>query len=272
MDAKSPVNEDDRVPTAPRSRVSGIDRAVQILDHLFETGTPSGPYAIAKAIGLPVSTAYAIIDDLIKKDLLNRRNDGAIWLGPRLHHYGLAYARSLDFLNEATHEMHALCREVNETVQICDRDGDSMVVLAMADGPGHFRVTSRVGTRVPLNWTASGRLLVGHLPDEERLAIFSRCARPSPTGRAETNPAALAEASRRTLLEGLSIQTGTSEFWIACIAAPIFDTSGACVASISIVLPEQRFAQDPALFTTAVRGAAKRIWKTLGTGDHGFAT
>ena len=33
-----------------------------------------------------------------------------IWLGARLYHYGLAYARSLDFMSVATHEMHDLCR------------------------------------------------------------------------------------------------------------------------------------------------------------------
>ena len=67
----------------------------------------------------------------------------------------------MDFMSVATHEMHDLCREAGETVQVCGRDGDYMLVLAMADGPSHFQVASRVGTRVPLNWTASGRLLAG---------------------------------------------------------------------------------------------------------------
>ena len=56
-----------------------------------------------------------------------------------------------------------------EGVTLCAKNQpDSLVVLAMAEPPGHFRVSSKVGTRVPLNWTASGRLLVGHLPVEER--------------------------------------------------------------------------------------------------------
>ncbi|MGO7638892.1 IclR family transcriptional regulator C-terminal domain-containing protein, partial [Rhizobium leguminosarum] len=68
-------------------------------------------------------------------------------------------------------------------------------VLAMADGPSHFQVSSRVGTRVPLNWTASGRMLVGHLAEEERIELFKRCARSSPTGRAEIDPGTLSEAA-----------------------------------------------------------------------------
>jgi DNA-binding IclR family transcriptional regulator len=244
--------------------VSGIDRALQVLDHLLETGEPSGPYAIAKAIGVPLSTAYSIVGDLVGKDLLSRRSDGSVWLGPRLHHYGLAYARSLDFLSEASREMHDLCRAVGETVQICGRDADHMVVLAMADGPGHFRVTSRIGTRVPLNWTASGRLLVGHLPEKERLAVFRRCARASPTGKAETDPAALARESREALARRLSIQVGVSDFWMACIAAPICDRAGACLATISIVLPEQKAAADGARLGIAVQAAAERVEKALG--------
>src|SRR5690606_34385947 len=119
----------------PRSRVSGMDRALQILDHLYETGEPAGPYVIAKAIGAPLSTVYATIDSLIERNMLSRQPDGSVWLGARLYHYGLAYARSLDFLTVATHEMHELSRRVGETVQLCGREGDHMLVLAMAEGP-----------------------------------------------------------------------------------------------------------------------------------------
>jgi DNA-binding IclR family transcriptional regulator len=254
-----------------RNRMSGIDRALQILDHLHETGAPAGPYAIAKAIGAPLSTAYAVIDDLIEKDLLGRRVDGAVWLGPRLHRYGLTYAHSLDFLEIANGEMHTLCRDIGETVQVCGRDGDSMVVLAMAEGPGHFRVTSRVGTRVPLNWTASGRLLVGHLPPAERLALFQRCGKASPTGRAETDAGTLAAAAGKALAARLSIQIGESDFSVACVAAPICDADGACKATISIVLPEQKIARGRARFASAVQSAAGRIEAALGWRKHGLS-
>ncbi|MCP8938403.1 IclR family transcriptional regulator [Alsobacter sp. SYSU M60028] len=259
MDATVEKQETNR-----RSRVSGIDRALQVLDVLQSSGAPSGAYAIARAIGAPLSTVYAIVDDLVERRMLQRRADGSVWLGPRLYHYGLAYAQSLDFLDVATHEMHDLCREVGETVQICGRDGDHMVVLAMADGPGHFRVSSRVGTRVPLNWTASGRLLVGHLPGPEIEALFARIARASPTGRAETDPSALAGASAQALRERLCIQMSESDFAVACVASPIRDGSGECQATVSIVLPEHKVVQDGDRYTQAVKDAAARIETRLG--------
>ncbi len=253
---------------ARRSRVSGIDRALQVIDHLYETGAPAGAYAIAKAIKAPLSTVYVIIDDLVEKNMLARNADGSIWLGARLYHYGLAYARSLDFMSVATHEMHDLCREAGETVQVCGRDGDYMLVLAMADGPSHYQVASRVGTRVPLNWTASGRLLVGHLAEAERIELFKRCARTSPTGRAEIDARTLSDSAGKAFEERLSIQVAESDYAVACIASPVCDRSGACVATISIVLPEQKVFSDENHYTEHVRAAAQRIEKLMGWRNH----
>jgi DNA-binding IclR family transcriptional regulator len=263
--SKSPDLIDREVrPKTRGARVSGMDRALQILDHLQETMSPVGSYAIAKAIGAPLSTVYTTIYDLVDRRLLQRRSDGLIWLGPRLYHYGLAYAQSLDFLDIATHEMQDLCRDVEETVQICGRNHDHMVVLAMSDGPGHFRVTSRVGTRVPLNWTASGRLLVGHLSDEERVGLFRRAARVSPTGHAEIDPDILSRSAASSLQQRLSIQISESDFSVACVASPICDTSGACVATMSIVLPEHKVLQARQRYVDGARRSAARIETILG--------
>ena len=253
---------------ARRSRVSGIDRALQVIDYLYETGSPAGAYAIAKAVKAPLSTVYVIIDDLVEKNMLARNTDGSIWLGARLYHYGLAYARSLDFMSVATHEMHDLCREAGETVQVCGRDGDFMLVLAMADGPSHYQVASRVGTRVPLNWTASGRLLVGHLPEAERVELFKRCARTSPTGRAEIDARTLSDSAGKAFGERLSIQVAESDYAVACIASPVCDRSGECVATISIVLPEQKVVSDETRYAEHVRAAAQRIEKLMGWRNH----
>jgi DNA-binding IclR family transcriptional regulator len=164
--------------------------------------------------------------------------------------------------------MQELCRVSGETSQVCGRDGDHMVVLAMAEGPGHFRVSSRVGTRVPLNWTASGRLLVGHLPESERVGLFRRAARVSPTGRAETDPVTLARNAEIALAHRLSVQLSESDFAVACIASPIRNPEGDCVATISLVVPEQKAVQQADRFNEMVRAASEKIEAMLGWRDH----
>jgi DNA-binding IclR family transcriptional regulator len=266
--ADSSSEETSAGAAAPRTRTSAIERAVQILDALQQANRPATAYEVARMVGAPLSTVYSIINDLVEKNLLARRVDGTIWLGSRLYGYGLTYASSLDYLAVAHEEMQRLSAEVEETVQVCGLEDGMMVVQQMAEGPGHFRVTSRVGSRVPLNWTASGRLLVGHLPDAERVAFFAQHAQSSPTGRAETRPDVLARIARDALHARLSIQIGESDASVACLAAPVLDPTGACVFTISIVMPEAKAALGTERFAQAVQAVAARIETRLGWRHH----
>jgi DNA-binding IclR family transcriptional regulator len=247
-----------------RRRVSGVDRVFQLLDHLTEREGAARPIDIARAIGAPSSTVYEIVEQLVAREVLRRDETGAVGLGPKLMHYGLAYRHATPLFEVAHREMRRLAAETGESVQICGRDGDMMVVLAMAEGAGHFRVTSHVGTRIPLNWTASGRLLVGHLPEEERRRLFARAARPSPTGRAETDPTVLSGAAAAALAERISIQLSESDYAVACIAAPVVAPSGACLLTISIVLPEAKAGREAARWSSRVREAAAAIERAMG--------
>ena len=221
-------------------------------------------YDLAQRTGAPASTIYKIVDDLVDRSMLTRINENAVWLGPRLMRYGLTYRSRMDVFREAKREMEILAESLGETIQICARDEDMMTVIGMARGEDHFNVASDVGTRLPLNWTASGRLLLGHLDEAERVRIFTEIARPSATGQAETDPVQLADMAGREFEERLAVQMSASEFAVACIAAPICDENGACAATISIVLPETRARAEIDTLSTEVRRSAQRIEVALG--------
>jgi DNA-binding IclR family transcriptional regulator len=247
-----------------RTRTNALTRNLQILDILTERLVPMTAYELAKASGAPASTVYKLIDELTECSMLSRTADGRVWLGPRLMRYGLAYRTRMNAFTEARRAMMELNERTGEMIQICTRDEGRMSVIDMAEGAGAFRVTSDVGTRVPLNWTASGRLLVGHLPETERLAIFKACAEPSHTGLAETDPEKLAKMSREAFVEGLSVQIDTSEESVACIAAPIRDQQGACLMTLSVVMPKHRVADRFESIATEVRNAAQSVERALG--------
>lgn len=247
-----------------RTRTSGIDRSLQIMDLLTERQVPMSAYELAKEAGAPASTIYRLIDELVERSMLSRAAEGRVWLGPRLMRYGLAYRARIDMYAEAEREMYALSRRTGEMIQICARDEGMMTVIGMAEGEGHFRVTSDVGTRVPLNWTASGRLLLGHLPDEDRLAAFRDCARPSRTGMAETDPEVLSRESREDYLAGLAVQIDTSEESVACIAAPVRDETGTCIITLSVVMPKHRVSDQFDWLSGEVRAAAAAVERAMG--------
>ncbi|TGG94868.1 IclR family transcriptional regulator [Natronospirillum operosum] len=251
-------------PPKTRQRQTGLDRSLQILDALVDSQRPMTAYQIAATVGAPNSTIYRTVEEMLQRGMLSRSENKEVWLGPRLMRYGLLYQSKLDFFTEARREMERLSEKTSETVQICGRDEGMMVVMAMCESNGHFRVTSHVGTRVPLNWTASGKLLLGHYPESEARKLFAEYARPSPTGRAETDPEKLAQQSCAAFKQGYSIQRSDSEFSVACIAAPIRNAKGECNATISIVLPDTQVEQKGSHLIKVVQAAAREIEARIG--------
>ncbi len=264
MDAEiNPYSTEDG-PATTRSRMSGLLRATQVLDRLVVEGKATSAYDLAKAIHAPVSTIYGVVDALVQAGLLERDTAGAVWFGSRMYHYGLAYGRNVDLLREARAEMRRLANDLGETVQICARHEGFVVIQDMAEASRNLRVSSRIGARVPINWSVSGRFFLAHLPQQEQLEIFRQNAVPSATGRAPLDPGqfvALCEEARRL---GYASQLSGTDEGIACIAAPITNASGICEMTISIIMPELRVRETLDSYAAAVREAAARIEARVG--------
>lgn len=250
--------------TTRKSRTNGVERAFQILECLVELGEASTAYHIAKTIGAPLSTVYDIIGQLEKLDVLRRTGtDGKFYLGSRLLMYGLAYTGFL--VEDDVYRLAAddLCRRTKENVHISIRDGNYMVVAAMAEAGYHFYVASRPGTRSPLNWGASGRLLIGHLTPEQRAPILAR-AKPSPNGHAVTDPEVLERECVEAWHRGYSIQTGESGFAVASIAVPVINNKGECCATIGMLVPESAILERGDALVKACMETARDIERQLG--------
>jgi DNA-binding IclR family transcriptional regulator len=264
MDAEIDPYVTEEATASTRSRMSGLLRATQVLDRLVVEAKATSAYDLAKAIRAPVSTIYGVVDALVQAGLLERDAAGAVWFGSRMYQYGLAYGRNVDLLREAREEMRRLAQELGETVQICARHEGFVVIQDMAEASRNLRVSSRIGARVPINWSVSGRFFLAHLPQHERLAIFRENAVPSATGRAPLDPeqfVALSDEARRL---GYASQLSGTDEGIACIAAPITNASGICEMTISIIMPELRVRESLEHYAGAVRGAAARIESRVG--------
>ena len=247
-----------------RKRTGALERCKQICEHLMEAGDGQSPYEIAKSVKAPLSTVYSVCETMVEIGFLERGPDGTLWLGARLFHYGLAFSARISLLSIAREEMRSLSNLLGETVQLCGRDGGWMVVVDMFEPNRQVRVSSRVGSRMPLNWTASGRLLVSHLPYAERRDIFESTCRPSPTRRAELDLDTLCKQAQSAVESRLSVQMSESDEQVACIAAPILDMDRHCDLTISVVLPSQRAEERLETYSAAVREAANRIEKSSG--------
>jgi DNA-binding IclR family transcriptional regulator len=254
---------------APPEELSGsrsVRRALAILDTLQCRDEALGVAEIARALSIPRSTAYSIVNVLCDARYLDWLGDGRkLFLGPKLLELGTAYRSKIDILKAGAPIVKSLRDATGETVQLSMLDQDMLLVLMKEEGSHPVRIISRVGSRVPVNWAAGGRLIVSDLDDATLRHLLRRTVRPSPTGKASLDVEILIRQIRKARKQGYSTELGETNEHAGCVAAPVIDASGYCVAAISIAAPEQRLRRaNRSKLITKVRSAAEQLSRMLG--------
>ncbi len=220
-----------------KRRVRGLDRAFDILDFLKERGTPLRPNEIASGIGSPKSTVYELVSSLLERRILETvGRDGHVYLGRQLYFLGQAHLRHFDFTREAEVSVGEIVDQTGETAQMCVLNGRKYTVALMKEGVRHFRISSNIGEDAPIPWTASGRLLLGHLSDQEIVDLVEEGDFTLPTGQKLPLDTFLGEI-RQAHEEGFFSFDSVADTFTHCFAAPVKDERGICIATLCIVAP-----------------------------------
>lgn len=248
--------------TNRRSR--GLDRAFELLDFLRLRREPLRPNEIAAEIGAPRSSVYELVNLLLRHGILEYHDeDGRVFLGRRLYFLGTAYAEQFDLMREADALLLHLAEETRETAQLCMLEGNKYTVALMKEGIRPFRISSNVGQPVPLPWTASGRLLVSHLSDQEILDFIPPEDFTLPDGE-PLDPARFLGQVHEAAEAGYFTFNSTVDTFTHCFAVPVYRAGKACVATLCLVTPKEDGLKNHVHYLASLRRAAQDLSARLG--------
>lgn len=268
MGRKSRREQTAALPTAEEASEGSrsVRRAIDILGLMLARGGPVTVAQIIAELRIPKSTAYELVRTLNEADFVAPASRGTgLFIGRKLYELGMAYRSQVDLLRDGALIAEELRDETGETVQLSVLDNGMMMVLLKEEGRGHLRIISNVGTRVPVNWAAAGRLLVSDLSDAELTNLLNATMRQSPTGNAVMDAEKLITQIRKFRRLGYATELNEANEHAGCIAAPVLDASGLCFAAISVVVPEQRLGKlNRERLIASVMNAAERLSRRLG--------
>jgi DNA-binding IclR family transcriptional regulator len=245
-------------------RMRGLDRAFEILDYLRARQKPARPNEIATGIDAPKSSAYELVNLLLRLGVLEYADDeGRVFLGRKLYFLGLAYQEQLDLTRECRAYLSRIAEETRETAQLCLLDGNKYTVAMMKEGVRPFRISSDVGTPIPLPWTASGRLLLSHMSDAEILAFVPDADFVLPNGSILPAETFLEEVdgARR---EGFFSFDSVADTFTHCFAAPVLEDGSVCVATLCVVAPRQDAVRNYDRYRATLVACAAELSGRLG--------
>lgn len=243
-----------------------VRRAFDIFELMLERGSPMTVAQLVEELAIPKSTAYELVRTLTQSDYLAPSSKGpGLFLGRKLFELGMAYRNQVDLLKDGSKIVEELRDQTGETVQLSVLENQMMLVLLKEEGSRSLRIISQVGSRVPVNWAAAGRLLVSDLDDRRLKELLDATIRQSPTGNALMDIDKLIAQIRKARRQGYATELNETNEHAGCVAAPVIDSSGRCIAALSVVAPEQRLNKaNRDHLIIVVREAAEKLSRRLG--------
>lgn len=240
-------------------RARGLDRAFEILEFLAHRRCGMRVNEIATQMEAPRSSIYELVNLLVDRGVLEYRGEeGQVYLGRRLYFLGLAYEEEFDLLRECNSVLAVLAEETRETAQLCMLDGDKYTVTMMKEGARPFRISSNVGERVPIPWTASGRLLLSHLDDTQILTLIPREDFQLPD-RSWLAPDAFLAEVRQAGADGYFTFESIVDSFTQCFAVPVLDRKRHCIATLCLVAPREDGLRNREMYLERLLIAARDL-------------
>lgn len=219
------------------SGVQSVDRALDLLEALADTGGEAGISELATRTGLPYGTIHRLLRTLLRRGYVRQESDRRYALGGALLRLGGVTERLVGAWAEPY--LSKMVELSGETANLAVLEGDFIVYVAQVPSPRRLRMFAEVGRRVLPHCTAVGKVLLAARPEAEVLALIERTGMPRRTENTITSREDLLAALARVRALGYALDLGEEELGVHCLAVPVHD-GRRVVAAMSVSGPAER--------------------------------
>ncbi|EPX85277.1 IclR family transcriptional regulator [Salipiger mucosus] len=225
--------------------VKSLGKMVGVLDCFSTTERSLSVSEIAERTGLPRSTAHRSILALKEVGFLEQeRSRDQYRLGMRLFQLGATVLNNLDLQRKARPFCETLNSLTSESVHLCVFDGERMVFVERATGgPTGDQNDTIVMEISPCYCTGVGKATLAFQPQP----IIDRVIAAG-QDRFTAHTLVEPEALRRELEEiracGYALDREEHKLNVRCVAAPIRNSAGRVIASVSSSGPAKRMSEE----------------------------
>lgn len=223
----------------PRRGIQSVEIGSQLLTALARHVAPMPLRDLAKAAGMSTGKAHPYLVTFLKVGFVVQDAGGRYELGPLALQLGMAKLRRLDPVKEASPLIEGLAADTGQSIALAVWGNLGATIVRLEEPVEPLHVNLRVGTVMGLGNTATGRLFAAYLPPrfvERMMADDAQRLGGGAQSRAQLE-AQLAETRRH----GLSRSLGQPIPGIDAFSAPVFDSGGNLVMSITAMGPAGSF-------------------------------
>ncbi|WP_113717680.1 IclR family transcriptional regulator [Arthrobacter dokdonensis] len=247
-----------------KSGDSSLDRWVRILQS-FDPEVPAMTVReLAARAGLPLATAYRLVDQLVGHDFLRRDDGGRVRLGLGLWELASRSSTALDLREAAMPYMEDVQAVVGQHTQLGVLSDDEVLFIERLSGRDSVVNQARVAGRLPIHKSSSGVVLLAFSPSQVQEGYLARHPQAGLPGQG--GPDGFRRVLAEVRAQGFASFDGLVDADTMGIAVPVRGRGNAATAALGVVVARGSGSVQsvlPALLTGA-RGIARAIGEQPG--------
>jgi DNA-binding IclR family transcriptional regulator len=189
----------------------------------------------------------------VRSGIAVQLDSGEYDLGPTLRRYGIAALRRLDPFRIVSDRVATLRDQTNCTVFLAVWADEGATILRWEEGNEHVPMRFRLGSRIPLSDTATGRLFLALLPNRLTALVWDKLPKRT----------ALVKKLEEIRRDGMSWTEGGLAPGLNAYAVPVYDHQGDVYGALTLLVPTAQARQAKSAIAK-LRAAALETSLTLG--------
>jgi DNA-binding IclR family transcriptional regulator len=228
----------------PGRRIASVSNALRVLRALAAHPEGVGVTQLAQLIGVGKSSAHLLLVTLADQNFVVQSPDGRYELGLAAFEVGAAAGGVASPGGPLTPGLRELADKSGEAVSLAAASGADAIIVQRIESASVLRAEIRVGTRMPLHSSASGKFLLSAMPRQRVDRIYPSETLPQVTERSIRTKSAL--YAQLDEIRSLGYAWNEDEYTegITGVATGVTDATGSVVFALSVAGPTHRFRPD----------------------------
>ncbi|WP_166416414.1 IclR family transcriptional regulator [Cochlodiniinecator piscidefendens] len=234
-------------------------RSISLLQHICDRQIPPTLQDLLAECDFTRPTLYRLLQGLEAEELIVQTYEKTYKPGLRLIHLARTALVKSDIRDTAREPITRLRDSTGETVHLAVPSGEGLVYIDKIESLQTVRMSSTIGTFVPLHSSGVGKAYLSALTDEDLLKHLGAVEMKPITRFTTTDPDQLRAQIERCRSQGFIFDDQENEEGIVCFGAAILDDQAQPVAAISISVPLFRLAKDKSQYSTPLLECVREL-------------
>ncbi|MBD5395127.1 MAG: IclR family transcriptional regulator [Lachnospiraceae bacterium] len=248
--------------------VPAVNRSIDILEYIAQAPNPVTIKELSDALDIPTASCFRIVKNLLARKYLieDRYTKGRYLYGFRAIELAEYALYKLDLRTIAIPFMKTIAMELNQAVQLSVLETGGVIFIEQTLPINPINAMAKQFVPSPVNVSAGGKILCAYMPLYKKNDYLSHAELAQYTEYSITDHDALMKELEKVAERGYALDMQEFSIGVGCIAVPIFNYTGNCIAAIGITGSYQEYQDQKNIdrFFEIMKHAADEISLQMG--------